>query len=201
MIGFSLSMKKCSCSQIIARTRLSIIILQREKIAKAATVLYCFNPASVFMSSPYTESPFALLSFLGMLACSRRQFLLASFYFAGAGCMRSNGIVYAGFFVWYLIIDRREELFSGGARVWVSAFIAYMMFHGRISYIHNYIPQNWFWAIGKTAMLSIITVSPFVLFQIYGYQALCEDGSRPWCTNRPFSLVYSFVQKEYWYEL
>lgn len=42
------------------------------KAAWYATVLYAWNPAAIFMSAAYSESTYALFSFLGILAIHRQ---------------------------------------------------------------------------------------------------------------------------------
>ncbi|KAJ1265429.1 hypothetical protein BS78_08G075900 [Paspalum vaginatum] len=46
--------------------RLSVLILKDQKAAYRASVLFCFNPASVFYSSLYSESLYALFSLGGL---------------------------------------------------------------------------------------------------------------------------------------
>nr|KAJ3400061.1 hypothetical protein HK105_004791 [Polyrhizophydium stewartii] len=48
----------------------------------------------------YTESPFALLTFVGMLAMVRGNRLVAAMSWSLATAVRANGILAAGFFVW-----------------------------------------------------------------------------------------------------
>ncbi len=52
------------------------------------------------MTSLYSESPFALFTFIGLFFFYRHRFFLASFAWAISGLFRSNGILYIGFFVW-----------------------------------------------------------------------------------------------------
>lgn len=83
--------------------RLAIQLRLSPRISRTAAILFCINPASIFMSSLYTESLFALLSFYGMLNSELGHDFLSAVTFAIAACTRSNGIVYAGFFIWKLV--------------------------------------------------------------------------------------------------
>jgi phosphatidylinositol glycan class V len=50
----------------------------------------------------------------------------------------------------------------------------------------------------KNGLCIIVTVSTFFVFQYYGYLEYCHHLDRPWCHDR-LPLLYSFVQREYWY--
>lgn len=83
--------------------RLSQSLQFRPKTAYLAVLFFNLNPSSIFMSSIYTESLFALLSFTGMLFFSRKELFKSCFVFSLASCVRSNGILYSGFFLWEFI--------------------------------------------------------------------------------------------------
>ena len=67
----------------------------------AQALLYCATPASVFHSCVYTESPFALATFGGLLLLHDGFRALSACAFAAGTCLRSNGVVNAG----YLLFD------------------------------------------------------------------------------------------------
>ncbi len=46
--------------------KLSLLLLKNEKAAFLSTLIFIFNPSSVFYIAPYSESFFALFSFLGL---------------------------------------------------------------------------------------------------------------------------------------
>lgn len=72
--------------------RLTLRTLGIERLADAAALFFCLNPASVFYSAAYSEALFAAGTWAGML-------LLPSHHWAGvaalalAGAARSNGIL------------------------------------------------------------------------------------------------------------
>ena len=90
----------------------------RERTAFIAAALQIFSPAGLFLSAPYAESLFALLSFLGHLcyaysyhrADERRRithdvWLLASGIFFGlATTVRSNGILFGVMFAYDAVV-------------------------------------------------------------------------------------------------
>eukprot|EP00762_Andalucia_godoyi_P003532 ANDGO_04333.mRNA.1 GPI mannosyltransferase 2 len=71
-----------------------------HKAAVRSTLLYIFNPASIFLTAAYTESPFALATLTGMylLLVSHRSWLATLSFVIAAG-IRSNGAVCAGFLI------------------------------------------------------------------------------------------------------
>lgn len=78
--------------------RLSVLVLHTRRHAALATLLFIVNPASVFMTVPYTEALFAMLSFAGMLCWKRAAtdairgyHVAAAILFALATALRSNG--------------------------------------------------------------------------------------------------------------
>ena len=73
--------------------RLGRDVLSRSREAHLAALLFCLNPASIFMSAFYTESLFAALSFGGMLLSYHDHKYAASFIFCLAAATRSNGIL------------------------------------------------------------------------------------------------------------
>ncbi|KAI9015006.1 GPI mannosyltransferase 2 [Gaertneriomyces semiglobifer] len=85
---------------VVALYKLGRHLLQNERTALAAALLFSITPAGFFMSAIYTESPFALFSFLGLLQHSTGHDLNAALMWALATCFRSNGIAFIGFFLW-----------------------------------------------------------------------------------------------------
>ena len=92
-----------------------------QRLALLASAVFCFNPASVFCSVPYSESSFTAFSFGGMYlwmisqnrgdwTCSLStrsigsslSLLLAALRFAAGSSVRSNGVTLCGFFLFSL---------------------------------------------------------------------------------------------------
>ncbi|TPX55947.1 hypothetical protein PhCBS80983_g04916 [Powellomyces hirtus] len=155
--------------------RLGCRILRDERLAFRAAILFTITPAGLFMSSIYTESLFALLSFSGMLYFTKSRYLPAALLWAAATSVRANGMLHAGFFVWEFIVLP----ISSQKKVDIRALIL-----GTV----------------RAAGYGAIAIAPFVAFQMYAYNLFCQRSGvaqRSWC-GRQLPLIYSFVQKEYW---
>ncbi|ORY96337.1 GPI mannosyltransferase 2 [Syncephalastrum racemosum] len=145
---------------------------QQPALATVAGYAFALSPPAMFMSSLYTESPFALLTFWGMLQYVRKRYLLAALLWGLASAMRSNAIIYAGFFVFdALVLPIVSRHWSVG------------------KLLVNLI---------TTLLYSLVTFSGFVGVQYYGYTQYCQgELVRPWCDQQP-PLLYGYVQKVYW---
>ncbi|GFZ18237.1 transferases, transferring hexosyl groups [Actinidia rufa] len=75
--------------------RLSVIILKDRETALRASILFCFNPASIFYSSIYTESLYSLSSIGGVYQLMSGANNLATLMFSLSGAARSNGVINA----------------------------------------------------------------------------------------------------------
>lgn len=164
--------------------KLSLTVSKNLQTSFVSAVLHILSPAGLFLSAPCSESPYALLSFIGYLFFAKavltdgRTFahnvsLVASgLWFGFAVNFRSNGTLNGIPFAMELFrelslpptvtsIQRRLALIAGGSVV----------------------------AIG------------FVAPQIVAYRTYCYDvvdsELRPWCTKRLPS-IYTFVQEHYW---
>ncbi|KAL0416156.1 UNVERIFIED_CONTAM: GPI mannosyltransferase 2 [Sesamum latifolium] len=76
---------------------LSVFVLKDREVALRASVLFCFNPASIFYSSIYSESLYAFLSFGGLYHFMNGTDYFATVWLALSGCARSNGVLNAGY--------------------------------------------------------------------------------------------------------
>ncbi|KAJ1972214.1 ER membrane glycoprotein subunit of the GPI transamidase complex-like protein [Dimargaris xerosporica] len=159
--------------------RLGVDVLRDERLAYLAALCYCFTPSNIFMSAIYTESLFALFSFICMRLVAQQHYLLTAYFISLGSLTRSNSIVYCGFFLYDLLVrplqcpQRQRSLLAQAAAI--------------------------AWAGMRAAVYCAIALSGFVLFQIYGYKLYCTSAqiNRPWCHAR-LPLLYSFVQTHYW---
>ncbi|KAL3640486.1 hypothetical protein CASFOL_015454 [Castilleja foliolosa] len=157
---------------------LSCMVLKNKEVALRASILFCFNPASIFYSSIYSESLYALLSFGGLYYFMSGTNFYATFWFALSGFARSNGVLNAG----YICFRSMQQANK--------AFIA---------------RKHYYLLMVKTllagALCSICIFAPFLSFQAYGYFKLCMGRSagemRPWCKAR-LPLLYNYIQSHYW---
>uniref|UniRef100_A0A162B1D6 GPI mannosyltransferase 2 n=1 Tax=Daucus carota subsp. sativus TaxID=79200 RepID=A0A162B1D6_DAUCS len=77
--------------------RLSVIVLKYKRTALRASILFCFNPASIFFSSIYSESLYALLSIGGICHLMSGAKNKSTLWFALSVLARSNGVLNAGY--------------------------------------------------------------------------------------------------------
>ncbi|GJN27921.1 hypothetical protein PR202_gb15986 [Eleusine coracana subsp. coracana] len=170
--------------------RLSMLILKDQKAAYRASVLFCFNPASVFYSSLYSESLYALFSLGGMFYLFSGANAVAMIMLALSGSARSNGALNAGHFCFQALLQTYDSVIQK-KRPLVSSTLVFV--------VHRTI---WPVKILVTAALrSIFIFLPFFAFQAYGYFNICLHGSsedlRPWCKAK-VPLLYGFIQSHYW---
>ncbi|KAK1421587.1 hypothetical protein QVD17_24052 [Tagetes erecta] len=157
--------------------RLSLIILKDSEASLRASILFCFNPASIFYSSIYSESLYALLSIGGIYFLLSGANNLAALWLALSGCARSNGVLNAGYIGFQTLHRAYHALFFQKdpflvLRVLISGFLR-----------------------------CLFIFVPFIAFQAYGYYNLCDeqypDKLRPWCKAK-IPLLYNFIQSHYW---
>ncbi|XP_020224701.1 GPI mannosyltransferase 2 [Cajanus cajan] len=157
--------------------RLSLALLNHPQTALRAAVLFCFNPASVFYSSIYTESLYALACFAGMYHFVSGGNNLAVLFFALSACARSNGVLNAGYLCFQTMHRAYHALFR----------------RNRVSLALQIV------IVG--ALRSACIFAPFIAFQAYGYYNMCVGRSpeeiRPWCKAR-IPLLYNYIQSHYW---
>lgn len=195
--------------------QLSNLILDRNLAYKAA-VLFCFNPASVFFSAPYTESLYSYLTFKSMVNVVRLhdKWLKSGRYMnckdiiyiipiCFSTCTRSNGILNVGFLMYYLFdvfIKRIQDCTPKIKKVIIT-----MKF------------------VLVAIIASFFCILPFIAFQVYSYTLFCTNfinklpshiteyglankyvlpgmvlkHNQSWCFKQ-IPLAYSYVQEHYW---
>ncbi|KAK1309359.1 hypothetical protein QJS10_CPA09g00150 [Acorus calamus] len=153
--------------------RVSVLILDDSAAALRASVLFCFNPASIFYSSLYSESLYALFTFGGLYYMISGADFVAILMFALSGSARSNGVLNAGYFCFramHRAFRRKQFGFAVKATIIV-------------------------------AVQALCIAAPFGVFQYYGYYNFCRHNSsgklRPWCKFR-IPILYDYIQSHYW---
>ena len=159
-----------------------------RKLSFVVTVLYCFNPASVFMSAAYTETLFALWTFSGMLACQRSNVWLGAALFSLATATRSNGVVLCGYLGYHHLMEVYATMFTRGLGPRKQTIVI-------LSNICTAVVQG------------LVVLFPFLAFQYYGYHLYCSDtgshsrtGALDWPSfcSWPIPIPYTYVQDRYW---
>ncbi|KAI9506725.1 GPI mannosyltransferase 2 [Coemansia spiralis] len=172
-----------------------IVISNVSFVLAAATLyklalLYALAPSGMFMSAVYTESLFAWLVFTALLHVARRRYMWAALWLCASTLCRSNGIIYAGFFWWNLVVWPNTQQPSGSTA------------NNQQKTVHSRILLTVLRITHATALTAVAALG-FVAFQMYGYHTLCQQPLHPQDTNaRPYcsgaATVYSFVQEHYW---
>ncbi|KAI2470233.1 glycosyltransferase family 76 protein [Annulohypoxylon bovei var. microspora] len=166
---------------VLALYQLGLVVCKNQRLSFIAALLHIISPAGLFLSAPYAESTFALLSFTGYLFFAKgllgpkRTFahdvsLVASgMWFGFATTFRSNGLFNGIPFA----IALAQELTTSPTPTSIRRRCALLV--GGLAI-----------AIG------------FVAPQLSAYQTFCfAQSPRPWCTSGMRS-IYSFVQERHW---
>lgn len=166
--------------------RLGQVVWRDQTLSLVAALLHVVSPAGLFLSAPYAESSFALLSFSGYLlfalGCraehrpTRRDLytILSGIFFGLATAFRSNGILNGVPFAWEVLrnLPRLSQRPTDTLR--------------RLS------------ALGVGGVcVAAGSLGP----QAAAYLRFCSGASgpegRPWCQGYVPS-IYTFVQSHYW---
>lgn len=164
---------------------LTLHIHNDTEMAYNSAALFCFNPASIFFSAPYSESLFAFTTFYGMYHVSRGNIWKSSLSFGFSALNRSNGLLNAGFLLYSLIqstVRKRKiffECFVGMCLV-VTCFGSFQIYgYYRFCTLreHSFDPK----VIDYANANNLVTPN--------------NRNLPPWCGVR---LPYSYVQEKYW---
>ncbi|XP_060079345.1 GPI mannosyltransferase 2-like [Ylistrum balloti] len=184
-------------------------ILNNDLLAYKAALLFCINPASIFMSAPYSEILFLYLILNGMHKFERNSKVPASFLFGLSAFARSNGILYLG-----LIIHRKCK-----DSVQLLKVLYPMIRADKWSVPTALWSMVWI-IILPLLIYTTLCVSPFIVFQYFAYQWFCKEtpsgmhklifnygisrgytiqayNSTVWC-NIHLPRAYSHIQKNHW---
>uniref|UniRef100_A0A6B2L764 GPI mannosyltransferase 2 n=1 Tax=Arcella intermedia TaxID=1963864 RepID=A0A6B2L764_9EUKA len=155
---------------------LSRQVLKDERLSFTSALLFCFNPASIFMSALYTESLFALTVFAGLYYLTKNgenfwDKLKGTACFAMSSGIRSNGAILIGFIIYPFL----KGFLQSPLKKWFSLY-------------------STLFSLFQVVVISI----PTVLFSVYGYILYCyQDNPQKWC-NYTVPNIYSYVQSTYW---
>lgn len=175
-----------SAAAAVVVYRFWVRLTQSVSTAHYSVALCIIQPATVFFMSCYTESIYFCATIVGVyLLCEKTpRPWLATLSFSVASACRSNGFLNSGFLVHFWIYQIARWRYRGG--------------------------DDRGYVVRKLLVLCsqiMIIVSPFFIFQIYGWvrycnsQHLCElsdsldceSEKKPFCTWK-IPLVYSYVQ-------
>ncbi|XP_067004864.2 GPI mannosyltransferase 2 [Anabrus simplex] len=207
----------CFVKSAVVLHDLSLQVLKDSHLAYIAALFYCINPASIFFTAPYSETLFALLSFYGMLMCSKGLIMNCGIPFGLAATARSNGIVNIGFICYYEVkriinfVVPRLLKETGELRVPFLLMIPMLV----VAVVVNLFP---------CVVAVVLALMPFIGFQAYSYYKFCVPHSHNlptflvtyadthglilpgsnlstpkthWCKAQ-LPLSYSYIQDHYW---
>lgn len=146
-------------------------MFHRPGLSHMTIILYCINPASVFMTTVYSESLFTLLVISGLFSIHHHSEWSATMIFMLAGYTRSNGIILVGYLLWHH---------------WLKIMSA-----NNVLMVYN--------ILMKSLIQVSMVISSFISFQLAAYWLFCNDTLTPlgWCEQTlPFS--YADIQQRYW---
>ncbi|KOS22696.1 GPI mannosyltransferase 2 [Escovopsis weberi] len=173
---------------VLVLHRLAVVLFGDRRLAFLASVLHVLSPAGLFLSAPYSESPFAFLSFLGYLlfaegsrngpASVRRSLALvgAGVAFGLSTTFRSNGLL-------------NGILFAVEALRCVREFVQRPGFGALLAGIAP--------VVGGLCVAAGSVVPQAVAWMRYCNADAADVAPRPWC-HRTLPSIYTFVQEEYW---
>ena len=160
----------------------------KSKFAFLAAALHIISPAGIFLSAPYTESLFSLLSFSAMYlyAAARLKrttprwrneisLILAGLLFGAATTVRGNGLLSGLIFAFDAIAYGLAFSSSRNLRVHFRSLCVTIV-AGMVMAFIAIIPQYLAWV---------------------EYCSPPSGGMRPWC-SQAFPSIYAWVQSHYW---
>ncbi|XP_075051881.1 GPI alpha-1,6-mannosyltransferase 2 isoform X1 [Mixophyes fleayi] len=181
----------CCTLAAVSLYLLGCVTLQSRRSSFLAALLFCMNPASIFMTATYSESLFALATFSGLWQLQKCRILAGCAFFSLATAARSNGLVNIGFLLHSglkAVVQKKGR--SGqfikklcGILLVILPFVLFQSYcyirFCLVSHGEDQIPQE----------LLQLAVDK-------GYRV--RRGPVPiWCSFR-FPLAYSQIQSEYW---
>ncbi|RPA90682.1 mannosyltransferase [Choiromyces venosus 120613-1] len=148
-----------------------------RRLPRIAALLHIISPAGLFLSAPYSESLFALLTFVGLYCYVRGYVVVAGAWMFAATMVRSNGLLNGAVFLfdfWRVGCG----VLTGEGRSWRAM--------GRLVGL----------GIGGVLVGAGLVVPQWVA---YGRYCLANEDVevRSWCNNTLPS-IYFFVQERYW---
>ncbi|PKI85492.1 Gpi18p [Malassezia vespertilionis] len=143
-----------------------------QQFALVSALLSIFAPASsAALSAPTPESFYSFFALLGFALLGTRScasLILASFAFMVATCFRANGVMLAGFILWYC------------------------------AWAHPGSARRFFVRLVTALPLMLVVMGPFITGQAWAYARLCTlSEAPPWCAAR-IPIPYSWIQSHYW---
>lgn len=172
-------------------------VLRDQRKAEIATVLFCFNPASIFFTAPYSESLYSWLSFSLMLKCFEDiNSVLIIVPLSLSILCRSNGLINIGFFVYFgfkKMFNQSSVLSFITVLLKVISILIIIAFHFGLMQVYNY----YLFCLKKSFSFPEIIKDFAIKNALVLAGNRTSDSVSPWCSsNLPIS--YSYIQEHYW---
>lgn len=167
-----------------------------ETIAGRTAMLYALSPAGAFLASGYSESIFALFSFIAMYFREDQKYLASGLVFAFTTVLRGNGLLWGVFHLYDLVTIAKSIyiIFTKGKNVSLSDPVK----KRRQKYLYPLARHG----INVIQGGGLIAVAFFGM-QYLAYRVFCPGAE--WCTNintnsklAHLPLIYSYIQSKYW---
>lgn len=170
-------------------------IFKDRTYARIAAILFCFNPASIFFSAPYTESLFCWLSFSVMLSCSKGNIFGTIIPFCLGLICRSNGTVNFGFLLYYsaqclLNVNGLFKYLKIVFSLIVASIAGFLTFTGVQYYFYSIYCRKYIFEMNEYVRTHGIENN-------YVIAGESDFGISPWCSY-PYPFSYSYIQSHYW---
>ncbi|ORY61537.1 GPI mannosyltransferase 2 [Pseudomassariella vexata] len=170
---------------VLVLYQLGLKVLREPRLSFIAALLHVISPAGLFLSAPYNESAFALLSFTG--------YLLFAHGLGSRGTLNDLSILGSGI-VFGLATTFRSNGLLSGIPFAVYAIIGF----ANLVEAPNFLNLRRLIALGLGGLsVALGSIGP----QAIAYFRFCSGSSasepRPWCAKRLPS-IYTFVQERYW---
>lgn len=163
----------------------------RKVLPFIACCLHIVAPAGIFLSAPYTESPFSALNMFGFWMYLKARSsesrsglttecvlsIAAGISFGGATIVRSNGVL-SGIPLFLDALRFSYEIISLGRLDGPMRRLLVLLW--------------------STIVAGLCVAAGFVIPQYIAYQQYCSGKiQQPWCANT-LPLIFSYVQSHYW---
>lgn len=155
--------------------------------------LHILSPAGLFLSAPYSESLFSLLSFTGSFL-----YIWAGQKLAGGSVFRSNTATLASAVIFSASCTVRSNGLLNGV-LFLHDFVLQIM---AVVVGSSREPKNMLSRLLRIGVLGaggLIIGLGIAAPQVIAWKDYCTEGNnRPWCSNTIPS-IYLWVQDYYWY--
>jgi phosphatidylinositol glycan class V len=165
-----------ACLVVLLKLILDALPFVDPQLRRLSLLVHIFSPSTVFFTSLYTESLFALCTWYAIyLYFIQDNILLSVFPFFVASCVRSNGALNV-----FIILGDISWKFSTRPL--------------KLNHIFDR-------SLTIKIIICILIVLPAMLWQWYAFQNICDSHSvmiPQYCASTHIWKIYSAIQFEYW---